>query len=239
LGDVQKGAGEMIGSIEVKELKHTFKLGKIDVPVLHGVNLQVEPGEFVALCGASGSGKSTLLNLVGGLTKPSSGQILVNDTNITNLDENQLCLFRQKNLGFIFQSYNLIPSLTALENVELTLIFAGFSAKERKEKAQEFLELVGLADRMNHKPNELSGGQQQRVSVARALVNNPSIVLADEPTGNLDSRNGEEIMNLMRQINKEGKRTFLVVTHDHTLARLADRTIFMRDGLIVDQEVVA
>jgi putative ABC transport system ATP-binding protein len=144
LGDVQKGAGEMIGSIEVKELKHTFKLGKIDVPVLHGVNLQVEPGEFVALCGASGSGKSTLLNLIGGLTKPSNGHVFVNATDITNLNENQLCIFRQKNLGFIFQSYNLIPSLTALENVELTLIFAGLSVKERRKKAQEFLELAFL-----------------------------------------------------------------------------------------------
>ncbi|HHU33337.1 MAG: ABC transporter ATP-binding protein [Zhaonellaceae bacterium] len=229
----------MIGSIETCDLKHTFKLGKIDVPVLHGINLQVKSGEFVALCGASGSGKSTLLNLIAGLTKPTGGKIIINDTDITNLSENQLCLFRQKNLGFIFQSYNLIPSLTALENVELTLIFAGLPPRERKEKAQFFLELVGLADRMNHKPNELSGGQQQRVSVARALVNNPSVVLADEPTGNLDSHTGREIMNLMRKINIEGKRTFLVVTHDLSLARLADRVIFLRDGLVVEEEVVA
>mgnify|MGYP000725049613 CR=1 FL=1 len=228
----------MTGSIEIYDLKHTFKLGKVDVPVLHGINLQVKPGEFVALCGASGSGKSTLLNLVGGLAKPTQGKIVVNDTDITSLNENQLCIFRQKNLGFIFQSYNLIPSLTALENVELTLIFAGIPPKERKEKAQAFLELVGLADRMHHKPNELSGGQQQRVSIARALVNNPSVVLADEPTGNLDSRNGQEIMNLMRKINREGKRTFLVVTHDLSLAKLADRIIFLRDGLVVE-EVVA
>lgn len=229
----------MIGSIEVQDLKHTFKLGKIDVPVLHGINLEVQPGELVALCGASGSGKSTLLNLVGGLTKPTSGKVTVNGTDITSLDENKLCLFRQKNLGFIFQSYNLLPSLTALENVELTLIFAGIPPKERKAKAEAFLERVGLADRMDHKPNELSGGQQQRVSVARALVNDPPIVLADEPTGNLDSRTGLEIMNLMRRMNKEEKRTFLVVTHDHALARLADRIIFMRDGLVVEEEIVA
>ena len=229
----------MTGSIVIEDLKHTFQLGKIDVPVLHGIDLQVKPGELVALCGASGSGKSTLLNLIGGLTKPTHGQIIVNALDITRLDENQLCVFRQKNLGFIFQSYNLIPSLTALENVELTLIFAGCSPKERKEKARTILNLVGLSDRMGHRPNELSGGQQQRVSVARALVNNPSIVLADEPTGNLDSRNGEEIMNLMRRINIERKRTFLVVTHDLSLARLADRVIFMRDGLIVDEEVTA
>jgi len=229
----------MIGSIETCDLRHTFKLGKIDVPVLHGINFEIKSGEFVALCGASGSGKSTLLNLIGGLTKPTSGKIIINGKDITTLNENQLCLFRQKNLGFIFQSYNLIPSLTALENVELTLIFAGLPPKERKEKAKVFLELVGLADRMHHKPNELSGGQQQRVSVARALVNNPAIILADEPTGNLDSQNGQEIMNLMRKLNLEEKRTFLVVTHDLSLAKLADRIIYLRDGLVVEEEVVA
>lgn len=229
----------MTGGVEVHGVYHTFKLGKVDVPVLFGIDLEVSAGEFVALCGASGSGKSTLLNLIGGLTKPTSGSIIVNSIEITKLDENKLCLFRQKNLGFIFQSYNLLPNLTALENVELSLIFAGVPARQRKEQAEQILEQVGLKERMHHKPAELSGGQQQRVSVARALVNNPALVLADEPTGNLDSKTGQEIMDLMRQMNKGQNKTFLIVTHDANLAHQSDRIIYLKDGVVMEEEVIA
>ncbi len=223
------------GKIEVQDLKHTFRLGKLDVPVLHGVDFTIRPGDFTALCGASGSGKSTLLNLIGGLTKPTEGLIRIDGQEISAMNENELCLFRRENIGFVFQSYNLMPYLTALENVELSLIFGEVKEEGRREMAMEMLEKVGLADRMDHKPNELSGGQQQRVSVARALVTKPKVVLADEPTGNLDSQTGEEILALLSELNREQKSSFLIVTHDPRIAEVCDHTIFLEDGLVVNQ----
>lgn len=218
--------------ISIKGLKHSFNLGKIEIPVLFGIDLSVKPGEFVALCGSSGSGKSTLLNLIGGLVKPTEGTIACLGQNITEMNENQLSLFRRDRLGFIFQAYNLLPELTALENVELPLIFAEIPSSQRRAMAIEALETVGLADRLDHKPNELSGGQQQRVSIARALVNRPQLVLADEPTGNLDSRNEKEIIDLMLRMNREQGKTFVVVTHDQSVADQASRVVYLRDGLV-------
>lgn len=188
------------------------------------------------MVGASGSGKSTLLNLIGGLDRPREGDVIINGQSLNALDENAMCVFRQKNMGFIFQSYHLIPTMTALENVELPLIFGGESPKIRRDMARAMLEIVGLDDRMDHRPNELSGGQQQRVSIARALVANPGIILADEPTGNLDSKTEAEIIELMHRLNEENKQTFLVVTHDMSVADGADRKIILRDGWVVREE---
>ncbi|MDA8235738.1 MAG: ABC transporter ATP-binding protein [Clostridia bacterium] len=218
--------------IKTEEVKHAFNLGKIEVPVLFGINLTVQEGEFIALCGSSGSGKSTLLNLIGGLVKPTEGKIYCGGEDITAMDENRLSLFRRQKLGFIFQSYNLLPDLTAQENVELPLVFAEIPPAKRTEMAREALELVGLSDRMDHRPNELSGGQQQRVSIARALVNRPQLILADEPTGNLDSHTEEEVIELMLRMNREQGHTFVVVTHDQTVAKRASRVIYLKDGII-------
>lgn len=218
--------------IRTVNLKHSFNLGKIEVPILFGINITVQEGEFIALCGSSGSGKSTLLNLLGGLIKPTEGKVFCADREISGMNEDQLSLFRREKLGFIFQSYNLLPELTALENVELPLIFAEIPSVQRRLFALEALEMVGLADRVDHKPSELSGGQQQRVSIARALVNRPALILADEPTGNLDSRTEEEIIELMIKMNHEQGKTFIVVTHDEAVANRAGRIIYLKDGLV-------
>jgi putative ABC transport system ATP-binding protein len=224
--------------IDLQEVSHTFKLGNISVPVLFDINLAIRQGEVVSLCGSSGSGKSTLLNLVAGLMPVTQGKIIVNNIEINKLNENQLCLFRQKNIGFIFQSFNLLPNLTALDNVELPLVFSGVEPRARREKAMAILERLGLGDRIGHKPNELSGGQQQRVSIARALVADPPIILADEPTGNLDSVTGDDILNLMLRINQDQNITFLIVTHNLEQARYSNRVIHLKDGRIVDEEEV-
>jgi len=224
-----------VGELTVTDVNHSYGTGKIKVPVLFDINLHVNKGEFVALCGSSGSGKSTLLNLLAGLTKPEEGSVMVSGAEISSYSENELCLFRRKSMGFIFQSYNLLPNLTALENVELPLIFAGEGVKKRREKATEILERVGLEGRIDHRPNELSGGQQQRVSIARALVNQPGIILADEPTGNLDSKTEQEIMNLMKQMNKENGTTFIIVTHEQEVAEQSDRVIYLQDGRVVQK----
>ncbi|WP_407942204.1 ABC transporter ATP-binding protein [Microaerobacter geothermalis] len=216
----------------IQQVSHSFMMGKIEVPVLHQISLSIKRGELVSLCGTSGSGKSTLLNLMAGLMKPTSGEVIVNGEIISRMTENQLCLFRRKYMGFIFQSYHLLPNLTALENVELPLVFSGESPKTRRKKATEILERVGLGDRMKHKPNELSGGQQQRVSIARALINQPAIVLADEPTGNLDSGTEAEILSMLKQMNQELGSTFVIVTHDEAVAAQSHRTIYLRDGKI-------
>ncbi|OAJ74974.1 macrolide ABC transporter ATP-binding protein [Brevibacillus sp. SKDU10] len=221
-----------IGELTVRDVNHFYKAGKLQVPVLHDINLHIGKSEFISLCGTSGSGKSTLLNLMAGLTRPEQGTIHVNGEEISKFNENQLCLFRRRCLGFVFQSFNLLPNLTAVENVELPLVFSGVSPRERRKKAIEILNRVGLENREHHKPNELSGGQQQRVSIARALVNEPGIVLADEPTGNLDTATEEEILQLMRQMNRESGTTFVIVTHDQEVASQSDRTIFLRDGYI-------
>ncbi|MFP3389564.1 ABC transporter ATP-binding protein [Brevibacillus sp. SIMBA_040] len=224
-----------VGELTVTGVNHSYGTGKIKVPVLFDINLHVNQGEFVALCGSSGSGKSTLLNLLAGLTKPEEGSVMVSGAEISSYSENELCLFRRKSMGFIFQSYNLLPNLTALENVELPLIFAGEGVKKRRAKATEILERVGLEGRIDHRPNELSGGQQQRVSIARALVNQPGIILADEPTGNLDSKTEQEIMNLMKQMNKENGTTFIIVTHEQEVAEQSDRVIYLQDGRVVQK----
>lgn len=233
-----RGVAEMknaAGELTVTGVNHSYGTGKIKVPVLFDINLHISKGEFVALCGSSGSGKSTLLNLLAGLTKPDEGSVMVSGEEISRYSENELCLFRRKSMGFIFQSYNLLPNLTALENVELPLIFAGESVRKRRARATEILEHVGLTGRLDHKPNELSGGQQQRVSIARALVNQPSIILADEPTGNLDSKTEQEILTLMRQMNKENKTTFIIVTHEQEVAEQSDRVIYLQDGRVVQK----
>ncbi len=233
-----RGVAEMknaAGELTVTGVNHSYGTGKIKVPVLFDINLHISKGEFVALCGSSGSGKSTLLNLLAGLTKPDEGSVMVSGEEISRYSENELCLFRRKSMGFIFQSYNLLPNLTALENVELPLIFAGESVRKRRARAKEILEHVGLTGRLDHKPNELSGGQQQRVSIARALVNQPSIILADEPTGNLDSKTEQEILTLMRQMNKENKTTFIIVTHEQEVAEQSDRVIYLQDGRVVQK----
>jgi putative ABC transport system ATP-binding protein len=219
--------------IETKDITKTFNMGKISIDILKGISLNIEDGEFAAIIGESGSGKSTLLNIMGGLMPLTSGEITMCGEKIDKLSENQLALFRRKHLGFVFQSYNLMPQLTALENVEMPLIFSGISKKKRKTIAAEYLEKVGLKDRLTHKPGELSGGQQQRVSIARALVNNPDIVLADEPTGNLDSRNSVEVMEVLKELNTISKKTFIIVTHSEQVCSYATRIIKVRDGLIV------
>ncbi|USG67489.1 ABC transporter ATP-binding protein [Brevibacillus ruminantium] len=223
------------GELTVENVNHSYGTGKIKVPVLFDINLHINKGEFVALCGSSGSGKSTLLNLLAGLTKPEEGKVFVSGSEISRFNENELCLFRRKCMGFIFQSYNLLPGLTALENVELPLIFAGESKKKRRARATEILERMGLDGRLDHRPNELSGGQQQRVSIARALVNNPSIVLADEPTGNLDSKTEQEILDLMRRMNRESNTTFIIVTHEQEVAEQSDRVVYLQDGRVVQR----
>jgi len=218
--------------VEAVELKKTYMLGKVPVEALRGVNLKVEEGEFLSVLGPSGSGKSTLLNLIGALDKPTSGKLLIENVDISTLNDGQLADLRRK-IGFVFQFFNLIPRFTARQNVELPMAIAGLSGEERPKRAEELLETVGLRERMNHKPTELSGGEQQRVAIARALANNPHFLLMDEPTGNLDSKNAYEIIQLIKRLNKEKGVTTIIVTHDQRLAGEAKRTVHMLDGLIV------
>jgi putative ABC transport system ATP-binding protein len=221
--------------VEAVDLKKTYMLGKIPVNALRGINLKVESGEFVSILGPSGSGKSTLLNLIGALDKPTSGKLLIDGVDLSTLNDNQLTDVRHR-IGFVFQFFNLIPRLTALDNVELSLSIAGISRSERRKRAQQLLEDVGLNDRMNHKPAELSGGQQQRVAVARALANNPRFLLMDEPTGNVDSKTAREIISLIRKLN-DGGVTIIMVTHDQNLSKIAKRTIQVMDGQIASDVV--
>ncbi|ATD56160.1 macrolide ABC transporter ATP-binding protein [Clostridium chauvoei] len=218
--------------VECNDISKSFKVGSIKTDILKGITLSINEGEFVAVVGESGSGKSTFLNILGGLMSADKGDIFIGDVQVDKLGENQLALFRRNNMGFIFQSYNLMPQLSALENVEMPLIFSGVPKKERIKRAKEMLERVGLGDRINHKPSELSGGQQQRVSIARALINNPKIILADEPTGNLDSKTSIEILDLLKELNRKYNMTFVVVTHSHVVYNYADKIIKMEDGLL-------
>ena len=220
----------MVPVVEAIDLKKTYMLGKIPVEALRGVNLKVESGDFLAVLGPSGSGKSTLLNLVGALDKPTSGTLLIDGVDVSKLSDNQLSDLRRR-VGFVFQFFNLIPRFTARDNVELSLSIADIGKGERKKRAEELLETVGLKDRINHKPAELSGGQQQRVAIARALANNPKFLLLDEPTGNIDSKTAREIMLLIKRLNEEGV-TIIMVTHDQHLAREAKRIVQMFDGVI-------
>ena len=217
--------------IRVHSLARRYMMGKQEVYALNGVDLQIERGEFVALVGPSGSGKSTLLNMLGGLDRPSSGEIWVDDLELGKASDKRLVHYRRERLGFIFQSFNLLPTRTAVENVEVPLMLAGVKRRERRERALELLSRVGLASRANHRPSELSGGEQQRVAVARSLANNPQVLLADEPTGNLDSKTGAEILRLLQEVQQEG-RTMVLVTHDSTVASHADRIVHLLDGSI-------
>ena len=210
-----------------------YLLGSVEVVGLRNVNLEIERGEFVAIKGSSGSGKTTLLNIIGGIDRPTSGSVYIEGVNTVYLNEQELARMRAEKIGFVFQFFNLINCLTALENVMLPMTFTRHNGINKRKRARELLELVGLGDRINHKPYELSGGQRQRVAIARALANNPAIILADEPTGNLDSKSGMEIINLMKKLNREQKQTFLIVTHDPKVASAADRIIEMLDGKII------
>jgi putative ABC transport system ATP-binding protein len=222
--------------IEVKDLWKVYDMGQEQVQALRGVDLKIDKGEYVAIMGPSGSGKSTLMNLIGCLDTPTKGVYLLNSQAVADLNDDELARIRNKEIGFVFQTFNLLPRATALHNVELPLIYNGTSREQRRQNAEKAMQVVGLGDRMTHKPNELSGGQRQRVAVARALVNNPSIILADEPTGNLDSVTGMEIMALLADLHKAGN-TLIVVTHEYDIAKYADRIIFLRDGQIEKEEL--
>jgi len=218
--------------LEVRDVKKTYRMGKVLVPALRGVSFDVKEGEFLTIFGPSGSGKSTLLHLMGCLDRPDEGEILIDGENVLKLSDDKLAELRLTKIGFVFQFFNLLPRLTALQNVELPLTIAGMPEKGAREKAEKTLKLVGLEARMNHRPFELSGGEQQRVAIARALINDPKIVLADEPTGNLDTKTGWEIVQLMKRLNEEKGQTFIVVTHDPHIAETAHRIVHLKDGVV-------
>jgi putative ABC transport system ATP-binding protein len=224
--------------IRMRAIRKAYTMGRVEVEALRGVDLDIGRNEYVAVVGPSGSGKSTLMNLIGCLDTPTSGEYVLSGEVVAGLDRNRLAEIRNRHIGFVFQNFNLLPYASALENVELPLLFAGVPTRERRERASEMLRRVDLADRMDHKPTELSGGQMQRVAIARALVNDPAIVLADEPTGNLDSASGQGIVGLFRQLHDAGQ-TIVMITHDQAVARLASRVVQIRDGSIVEDRPAA
>ena len=224
--------------IRMRGIRKVYSTGRVEVEALRGVDLDVASNEYLAIVGPSGSGKSTLMNILGCLDTPSAGDYELSGEKVGGLDRNRLAEIRNKHIGFVFQNFNLLPYATALENVELPLLFGGVAAKERRARAAEMLARVGLEDRMEHKPTELSGGQMQRVAIARALVNRPAIVLADEPTGNLDSGSGQGIVSLFRELHASGQ-TIVMITHDPVVAQLAERNVIVRDGQIVEDRLAA
>ena len=226
---------ELRRMIRTEHLSKVYRMGEIEVPALRDVSLEIEEGEFLAIVGPSGSGKSTLLNMLGCLDKPTSGAVFIGGVNTASLSENELAEIRREKIGFIFQQFNLIHSLTALENVSLPMFFAGVNSDARIKRAAELLAKVGLEKRMHHKPSELSGGQQQRVAIARALSNNPAVIIGDEPTGNVDSETGDAIMGILEGLNRNEGRTIIVVTHDTEIAAHAPRVIRMKDGRLLEE----
>jgi putative ABC transport system ATP-binding protein len=222
----------MTYAIETEDLVKEYRQGENTLRVLDKVNIKIETGEFMAIMGPSGSGKSTLLNMLGALDRPTSGKVVIGGIDIAGLDDNQLANLRNKELGFIFQQFNLITRMNALDNVEVPLSISGVSRSKRRERAKDLLKQVGLESRLDHKPTQLSGGEQQRVAIARALANDPNIFLCDEVTGNLDSKTGQEIIVFLREINKERKKTFVLVTHDPNVAQSTDRLLMIRDGKV-------
>lgn len=224
--------------IEVSNLSKSYKTGNIEVIALREINFKIESGEYISIMGPSGSGKSTLMNILGCIDTPTSGSYRLDGQEVSTLDDEGLATIRNQKVGFVFQTFNLLPRLTALANVELPLVYSGTGRNERRERALKALERVGLSDRVNHKPNELSGGQSQRVAIARALVNNPSIILADEPTGNLDRATGSDIINLFQKLNSEFGVTLVIVTHDQEVGKSAGRLVQLVDGRITRDELI-
>lgn len=218
--------------VDAENITKVYQMGEVEVHALRGLSVKIAPGEIVSIMGPSGSGKSTLMNILGCLDRPTSGKYSLNGESVATLTDDQLAEIRNRGVGFVFQSFNLLPRATALANVELPLRYAELNGRNRKQVAKQALEAVGLGDRIHHRPNELSGGEQQRVAIARALVNDPAIIMADEPTGNLDSKSGDEIMGLLKNLNKERGTTLIVVTHDPEIAALTDRVISLWDGRI-------
>ncbi|MDH7499436.1 MAG: ABC transporter ATP-binding protein [candidate division NC10 bacterium] len=221
--------------IKVQELRKTYVTGKISIEALQGVSFEIQPREFLAIMGPSGSGKSTLMNILGCLDRPTGGSYRLEEVEVSGMDDNQLARLRNQKIGFVFQNYNLLPRMNALMNAELPLIYSGVGRQERRERAMAAMEAVGLGGRVGHRPSELSGGEQQRVAIARALVNRPSLILADEPTGNLDSKSGEEILSIFQRLNQEGV-TIVLVTHDSSIAARTQRILHLRDGLLISDE---
>lgn len=219
--------------IQANDLRKVYRMGEVEVYALRGANVKIRRGEIVSIMGPSGSGKSTLMNILGCLDRPSGGQYILDSEDVSHLNSDQLAVIRNRKVGFVFQSFNLLPRATALSNVELPLRYAGIT-RGRAERAKQALEAVGLGDRLHHRPTELSGGQQQRVAIARALINDPAIIMADEPTGNLDSKSGKEIMELLLRLNRERGTTVIIVTHDPTVAEQTGRIIRLHDGLVVE-----
>ncbi|MSP13423.1 MAG: ABC transporter ATP-binding protein [Chloroflexi bacterium] len=233
---VQNSAPESV--IRIEHITKVYRMGEMEVHALRGVDLVIHKGELISIMGPSGSGKSTLMNILGCLDQPTDGQYWLDGQDVSRLKDDQLADVRNRKIGFVFQSFNLLPRTSALDNVELPLLYGGISSKTRRQRAKAALEAVGLADRMRHKPNELSGGQQQRVAIARALVTNPAIILADEPTGNLDTKSGEEVMAIFQDLNIKQGITIIFVTHESEIASYTRRIIHIRDGVVQNEEIV-